>query len=846
MRLKGIAEVTIISACGELKQQIIQENLIPDASWLGILGNNAVRGYFNRRISIALDETEPVASVSVVTGVIGTCATPSGVASPIYIENVDPPYGTITGQISPVGVERTFYSVALTNLSPANVQSVASTTAYARLKLDIPCVQGINDFVNITYSIQFLDNVGDGLIDKALNRYDLGRCLFNLGDYRIGNIYYNFSDPYLQSIALPPVGVGSTTTGAINTPNFKWNYTKTLAEADLLGVIVNAIPQGLSNNGLRVYALGFNEYDKEPFQTAFKHGSSSTLPFFDSLNIPSSQGSVFLEGTWTGKFPEFYTIDFTAAGATGGATYRFSTFKYVGFVGNTYTLRDIDLLYLRPEIQYATGLHGWREEDFDKHRLSDTEVVQYDTTGVSIVDVVDGTPTNFDADTTPALPCTNIRQVAVDATNRLIYVGCRDTGLWIVNLGTNTITNPLTNPCYGVDVGRNNIAVAIASSGLYRSTNWATPQTFTYTDITSSWARVQLLKADPEHPNDRIAIVANNPTNTANRVVWHQFSDDVTTTGYENALVPSFPASLDVSDINSQWWLFLPNDDLFQLTFATATLGTNRKYYNHEIDHSVYGLARYAKVSFYQDSIFNGYNTAAGASFVPGVRLSGATININLGAFNNGFTLPNCIVPLDSGLTVFSGINVQSSARTHVAFIKQILASDNSLLISEYGWDGSNWVIGNANSKTTHADTQALINGLTIRFADGASPPQFVQDEFVTQGINYGQLKDNATRLTWKSAWYSKVIHNEIIASATIAATLVLPAASEPLFRKLDDDATAVPHRFFIDGVLATKVWTDGTAPAATEVSLNPNGTLTFNAADVGKALTGSYVWLEF
>lgn len=850
MKVKGIVRIEVFDIYSNLKHLVVKENLIPDASWLGILGDNAVFNYFGgRRISIATDTSTPTATVSTVSGVIGTCATPVGVTSPIYVENVDPPYGTITGQIQPTGVSRTFNSVALTGLGAADTQAIASTQAYARLLLDIPCTQGTNDFVNITYSIQFLDNVGDGIIDKDINRYDLGRALFGLGQYRMTNLYYSLCSPNYDAVELPPGSIASagwSATGASN-DNFKWNYLLSKGKSDDLGVIYNAMPQGLSNNGLQSYAMGKYEFANSPIQTGFKHSSASLIPFFDSVNIANSQGSVVLGGAWTGGFPEHYRIDFTASGAVGVATYRFSSFKHVGFNGNSYSAygRDNDCLYTAPGLQVFPGTHGWRDEDFDKHRLSNTEIVQYDSTGVTTIDLITGVNKTWDSTTTPSLPCTSIRQVAIDTTNRLIYVACRDTGLWVIDITANTAVNELNNPCYGVDVGRSNIAVAIISGGVYRSDDgFTTPKTFTFTDITSDWSRVKFLKADPEHVNDRIAIVADNGSGT-NRVVWHQFSDNTSTLGLQDISIPSFCAGLDVSDIDSVWVYYDRTtvigsfDNLYRrLTFGSASAGATYGAFYKTLAHSVFGNGRYSKVSFFTNNLFS-YNS------------SNQTLQLSIGSYNNyqcgDLAIFNNLrnlyaLHMDSGITLIHGVNSASRST-----LRQIFMGDNAKLVTSYGWNGSAWVAGNTNSKTTHLTTDALINGLTIRFVDGATAPHFISGEFQTQGVNWGLLKDNATDLTWRSAWYSKTIHNEEITATVITSPLVLPAASDIYFRKLDTDPIAIPHRFYIDGVLATKVWVDGTAPAPTEVSMlaNGNGVLTFNAADVGKTLTGSYVWIE-
>jgi hypothetical protein len=837
MKLKGIVTIQVSDIDGNIKQNIIQENLIPDASWLGILGNNAVTGYFNRSISIAIDVTTPIASVSVVTGVIGTCtAVPP---SPVWVESSDPPFGTITGRISPTGVTRVFNSVALTALAAGDTQSVASTTAFARLLLSIPCTQTATDFVNITYSIQFLDNVGDGFTNRNLNRYDLGRALFSQGQYNIGNLSTCFCNPNTNAIEIPYLNtvVGQSNSGlpttfwtssGRNDLNYKWNYQIARDRNAYLGFIINAMTQGVSNSDNKAYALTQYKYDKEPFQTGFKKTSLSVLPFFDAGNIAASQGRIILGGTWNRKLPEIYKLTFTATGATGVATYRFSVLKHTGFVGNTYTPLDQQTLYRVPGYKYVSNLHGWREEDFDVQRLSNTEVVQFDTDGVSVVDIFDGTYKTWDANSTPAITVSQIRQVAVDTTNRLIYVADRVTGLWIINIDANTVNNQFTQPCYGVDVGRNNIAVALINGGLYQSSNWSTPATFTFVGITdSNWQRVRFLKADPEHANDRIAIVADNGSGI-NRVVWYQFSNNTATLGYQDSSVRSFAASLAVSDNGSFWVLFRTNSSSL-ITFGTNTIGTAFSAFFRTINHSIWGNAVYSKICFYNNRYIarNNLQDSSGTSFATHSK------------FGTGFdTNTSFVLHLEGGIVLasnlFNGIG---------GLVVQLFPSIAEI---QYGWNGSAWVEGNTNSKTTHLAADPLLNGLTIRFENGATAPHFINTEIFTQSINYGLLKDNATSIDIKTAWYSKAIHNDTIAPTTIATTVTLPANSSPVFRRVDTDTNS-PHRIFIDGVLVTTLWLNGTAPAPGEASFPTLGSavLTFNAADVGKTLTGNYVWIE-
>lgn len=842
MRLKGIVHVLIFNDLGTVYEST-QENLIPDASWVGILGQDAVAGYFNRRISISTSIATPVATNDQVTNVIGTCAT---LNPTVFIENVDPPFGSIFGQIQPVGVSRIFSTVALTALPAGNAQSIPTTQAFALLLLAIPCTQGINDFVNITYSIQFIDDVGSGFANNTLNRYDLGRALMGLGLYRIGALGAFASSPplpgTLSDVPAPIVTIAPpyNTQGA-NAVNFKWNYRVLMDRNTGNGIIFNAIAQGFSNDNVRAYAMTRYPYDLSPIQTGFKQGSGANVPFFDNANIANSQGTAVLNGsTWSGGYPQIYRFLFTASGAVGVATYRFSTAKHLGFINNTFQCRDVNSPYRTPNIRFTPVLHGWRGEDFDVHRLDNTRIAQYDINGVSTVDTMSGAFRNYDAASVPPLPATNIRQIAVDTTNLLIYVACRETGLWTIDTVANTVTNNVVTQCYGVDVGRLNVAVAIFNGSIRRSSNWAVSLPFAYAPITADWTRVRFLKADPQNAADQIAIVADSGTG-AMQVVWHQFSTNISTAGPLAGLpnvdggIVTYPASLDVSDINSIWAIFRMatnenNLPLTRLTFGSALFGVTANAFALRISPApsylpVVTNQFFSKVSFYQDGAFARNALAFGSTVLdyPDFPLDG----------NGRAVFTSFAIHMDSGIILCTN------------FMRQIF-SQNALFWTDYGWDGAAWIAGNVNSKTTHLSADVLINGLTIAFVNGASPPQFVATEKQVQSVCAGILKDSATTLEFRTAWYSKPMNNETIAPTPITASLALPSGVNPTFRRLDTDSFQ-GHRFFIDGTPASLVRLDGTAPLPMEVSIQASGsaTIAFNVADVGKTLTGNYLWIE-
>lgn len=162
MRIEGNVEIRRVNAItGEIVEVIKQKNLIPANSLLGVLENNSNPNYFgSRRISISTSTTTPTILNSTLTNIIATGYIPSGVTSPTWNPNIDPPFGQIQNRIDFTGTARTFNSVGLTDLGSNNNQANLSTTTYAYLKLDTVCTQGATEFLDIFYRIQFTNAGG--------------------------------------------------------------------------------------------------------------------------------------------------------------------------------------------------------------------------------------------------------------------------------------------------------------------------------------------------------------------------------------------------------------------------------------------------------------------------------------------------------------------------------------------------------------------------------------------------------------------------------------------------------------------------------------------------------------
>jgi hypothetical protein len=509
-------------------------------------------------------------------------------------------------------------------------------------------------------------------------------------------------------------------------------------------------------------------------------------------------------------------------GGVGTATYNWSVRRHLGFSGSNYT--DLALggnPYRHPLNQPAPGFHGWKDENNDLLRFSNTQIVQYDQTGVTLLDLMSGAYTNYDNTTIPAIGAgasSDIRQCATDGSR--VYVACRNTGLWVIDVAAGTATNPVATPCYGVDIGRAGVAWAIFNGSLRNSNNWAASVTFTFTGLTdNNWARTRFLKADPGQTDDQLAIVADNGAGV-NRVIWYRSSTAVATLGHSAATLKSWPASLDVSDTGGFWAI-----QSLRLTFAAATTSAIAAVPSQSLTSSIYGTDTFYKISFVGTSLI-----AASAL----ISAANAVINSHTAIPASPYVLH-----------MVGGIII--AAR----YMRQ-LHTDNVFCWENYGWDGSSWVLGLRTARPTHTAPQPLLHGISVAFANGANPPHFTATDYYTQGICFGLWKDNATDIFYQSQWYSKPVEFgfPIPSGVTIppaGQTYKLTAANDVNYQRIETDSIDVLARFLIAGSPVATVYVNGEPPGPNEITVNGvTGVVTFNSVDAGKSFSGTYAWIRF
>jgi hypothetical protein len=862
MLIKGKAIIKVIDSKNQkVKQVIEQPNIIPDSTLRSILNWSANPVFSGVKISISDDIVTPSKDNNILTGIIATGYVPAGVASPVVDLNSDPPFGKIQNRIDFVNFERTFYTLGLTGLGAGSNQSQLNANATAYLLLDTPCTQGATDFLDITYYV-FIDNVeGQGLNGKYLQAFV--EAIFGISYRNYSNRWFSgfnmevltsspFNLPNLEDYPYQNFGGGALLTSFFNSSSNNvggWSFAgridglfkfKTIADwgvNNLVGTIINSLYQGTDDRASTMYAAkSLIKNQVSPIQNQFKKSAAAQLPFFDSLEIATGTGNAVIttsSSNWTGKYPHIYRVNIVNSGATGTATYKISRRKWLGFNGNKY--EDVALPNpFRNTVEPATPrFHGWRNAD-DVLWFSSTEIAQYDDTGVTLLDLTNGAYQCWDASTTPPLPVTAARQCAVDPVNKIIYVGCRNTGIWVINTVTNTVTNPVTLKCYGIDVGKNNVAFALVEGALISSNNWGQVLNFSFAGISdNNWNKVYWLKADPEDARNCLALGARDASNNFYICWWNAASTAAVLGPKDSQIIKPWPFCFDVSDTGS-FWCGCRNisnnlyDGLHRFTYGTPDMtriaNTFQAYSppRASASHPVWGNQSFYKIAFIGNNIISSLGlVSANAIVINSFGIESATV-----------------LHLDGGITLAGNVMRQ-------------LFTDNAYCWEHYGWNGTNWELNHAGSRVAHATVEDLLDGLQVKFQDGASAPHFVAGEFFNQYVNWGLLKDNATTLYFNSAWYTKTVKFDVPVESGFVIPNSAPfqkqlqVSQEEGFITIEIDNPDL-NSFFINNIPIATLYTTGTVPPGpNEIRLAANGTMTFNSADAGKTVTGTFAYVK-
>ena len=948
MKLSGHLTLQIVNELtGEIVQTIEQDNIITDIAYK----SEALveRCYWEaNRIFISNETATPIRTKTSIQ-CLGTAYQGSGQPGITPFQNADPPYFVITQRLDSLASPRTFQTVGLTTENPG--QNVNTTvTPYAYLLLNQPCTQETNQILNLIYRITINNTVIVGankpLYPRWINDicYDLTQSNNNLTTiltnyfFTTGRAYYpttcssplkeyNWKYLYLGNV-YTLVSLRSSdssffnTIDAANQRNLFYrlkqyiNLLRSNNEPNNNGRMINGMLAGL--NGLQRSGdpgitnsahSSSNVQFTSNLQSAFSYSSSprdDLGPMFLPDNNSSGTGRLqFSEDPWTGTWPTIYRVKITTGGSIGTAKYVLGVKQFTSFASDaSFTYANCTRSY-HPYIYAFTQpydkCHGW-QLTMPIVAIDDKWTVQADWNGVSIINQFTGQHYDFDTTTTPALPITNFRQLAIDATGNFIYVACSATGLWrlnITNKAAVVITNLSTTPCYAVDVSSAGVIYAfmnVASTDLILTSSASSYVTdLGFTGLTT--ADYLNLYINRLHADTRAAITVRtsnvNSTLRSSTIYWWSLAGGSSANNY----ITNIPHCGEnqtsfawVKGSDNRFWA--ANGSLF--AFDSSTM----------INNAV-GKMTPEGVTTFQDGFLDP-NT---------YKLLDNTFSTNVAPISVCQDVWGYLIPLSSGQEIYkpsdgttqftynNGQTVSSQTNVTKSFKKVTLT--NGITLSDtaayyiynngmnndinkwiwYKWDGSNWIKAvtynadtdvwtdttSTSTKTTSTSFLPLLDGINVKFFNGTSEPSFVVGEVYDQYVGKGILKTNDNSIYIESCpFYTQpVFSNVTLSSSTITSAnsygVVLNGAPgdsgissavsaitvNPLWHSVIPEYTTDNMKFFINGVEITRCFSEtiDTLPLQSaltigQIILYRNGLIICSTADDTKTLTGYFSYV--
>ncbi len=690
-----------------------------------------------------------------------------------------------------------------------------SITPLTVLELTTPITQTTSDIIDLIYRLEVvratifdIDGVITGntgyqsnyLINKYLSTDSTLLPSFYIGSFVAFGIGYDFESyrPNLQIInqtyspwyeVLQRSVFGSSSNNTKNSN--KISETKT--ETHAFNLNIGSVDQGfiLENvgNPINSFPVWFNT-SKDPnyVKSTFTHSSATTVPFYDSVNTPSSTGKVIPTegpGSFSEYIPRYHRFKITTSGGVGTATYQYEYCLFHRFLGNEFDLGTVALDHINTG-SFDTFLSGRNyateptcvmpvrqpgvEEDDDYVDLlfvfNDTIVI------VPIYTLLSPKIIN----NTIGLNATEITQVyAKDVSN--IWIACVNTGLYYYDGATVTQIDPTTfglnNPCYGVTGGPGGSVWAMFDGGLAVTTdNGVTWTTYTSTTTPSlnlnvvSFADVVSITGDPDHPDNRLAILYKDQTTNDYRIQWwDSVNGSQNVTGFtvgENSTL----------DVVSNRRVFAQRIGVRQGVWASAYINSGGTTYQ--------GILNFNSTTPVLPSTSLSVNDTSYKTLQPllvktdtGVNLlaytssqttrtlldpSGSEQNVPASSQDISVITPgdiNKVVYLKNGRLVFFARDT-SLVKNGLAFLTAVSTHPGDPTFGpltkeywkSYGWDGTQWVRDNTNSKVTHTTSELVPGNINVSFDDQGGTLTFTAGEEYTTTTAYGVVHDGTVDTT--------------------------------------------------------------------------------------------------
>ena len=782
------------------------------------------------------------------------------------LKSADPPYIEIRNRIGFTGSSRSFNSIGLTSAGSNNDTGGTTEPAYTHLVLSSTVTQAENENLDFFYRIVFN-------WDKSANtilsgHYDLALTWFNYYDYIRSSCSFSVTQKPSQKYFLLSQNKSDDfdfhrrTRQEVNSL-YKFRQEESFNNGSFTGKAMKTIALGdaynLENgnntwtNGDPDSAISFQNTlpSYSLIGNIFGHNSDSNRPFYDSNYLANGSKQPVLSGSKSALIPELWRLDITNAGDLGVAEYKLAKRKFISFSGNNYNPHFSLMPFLNTKEDTFEGLHYPEYSNFlfKNERISEQKIAFWDSSGATILNLFSGDYSNYDLG--------NVQQCYYRESNNSLYVACRDTGLYQIDLTNDTTSNLNSDQCYGVTEANSKI-YAVFEGRLANEDDFSVGRSFSISEITNDWSVVKGIKGNNNHSDFRLAIVLDkyyfyfwSETLTSGYQVTTDLSENVRLTQINS--VPAYSGKIWVT--NSVNDFYYQNKNVETYEFGNGRTGSlndrvcdviptpfigNRFLIRRDDNAHILEIESSGNINEIQIASNNSSN---GEEY------------INLGQGNvlrkddnhNHFTLHNHIPNQWNG--------------EHL----------NPLIWDTYGWDGSNWIKedwqwdstnktwiepSTYGGKPTHTDVQPLIEGIDIKWEelDSSNPKDFAEGDYYTTTIYEGMVKDNVT--SFDVAWNifvkptSNSDLNDTIPSSSPHELYVAESpngsASDPNWIGLDDDKPKYSHSISIEGYAgeAELLSSSASAPGANQVRFNQSGLLEFSSDDAGKSVTGTYLWI--
>lgn len=783
-------------------------------------------------------------------------------------------------------------------------------------------------FVKYRISINWDDNYGNTFPDF---KYSLENRIFNVGTaITLNHASYGYGNPdtILEVTNKLSNRNAYTPTHSITSTTFNTSHMhkRVFPSPVTDGILYNYIMLGNDpNTGQAIWFKGV-ENTRSPIQNQFPHSSIHLQPFYSSTaeNLPQGSLKPIVSGNWTEWAPHMYEFVIAQPGLIGQSTYKIRQYAHIMGTNGNDTSRGNSQLLVSPL------LSRWNTKSFPtKGRVKDMSTflianggiasesivpqyyysvdgtripfgkfgfIQCSPNSFTIVEnIYEGVLQNYSSANYPILNNLNITQISIAYYNtpNIVWIACRNNGLFKLDFDTQIITLVVAEPCYGVAHKVNGDTVALFDSGFRISTDNFASNIGDATGIIRS--EVKFIKLDEAVIANTRVICCGKDAIDDLRDLWYFWSDTAgliqrtvsphTTAGstvfYNVALAfrgihTNFTFNTFAYNQSSGNFLICP----YGVTTLSCNSFCRTQYYvaytfmmftsNSTVSINNYSLQQSNDTGktlnlFSFSRVTTPFKGGAAASQQVGGPISGNTASRGIDYF---------FPAIHAGLTSWNLDAYANSCALYNTYDindnRCIYISENTItrfpyelrepfFINTWGWNSTTgqWELDSGNllpGKPTHSTAQPIIDGLEVRWSE-LSPEQpyaMSTGEYFNVFVNHGMFKDPYITNPTYTFYFTMRPTVQFTVNTVIGAGLTyqLPFVNDDAlfaYVLLDGNDTKLLHNVSISGYGSTvesiTVGTTTTGPNRIAINSERGGLITFNAADVGKTFTGTITY---